>query len=129
MADLTLGLVGVFKFEFGTVSSFSLPSFSRFFEVKDDNPGEESGRVGSARVDFSLFGLVAFFRVDILGFPELPCFGDNVPNGLFGLEAACFGLVYTGECFGLGLVPGNPKQGLWVCGEYFLEFRSEAGEF
>lgn len=93
VADFTFGLVGVLEFELGTLNNLSLASLSRFFDDDDDdNPGEVSGRVGSASEDFSLFGLVAFFRVDMLGLPELPCFGESVPNGLFGLEAACFGL-------------------------------------
>lgn len=48
--------------------------------------------------------LVADFSADMLGLPEFPCFGDEVPClGLVPL-VTCFGLLYTGECFGLCLL-------------------------
>lgn len=47
---------------------------------------------------------MALFKVDMLGLPEEPCLGECVPNGDLGLFEAvlCFGLLYTGECLGLG---------------------------
>lgn len=55
--------------------------------------------------DFSAFGLrlrlvaaVALFNVDMLGFPEDPCFGECVPKGDLGLLDAVLLLLL---CFGL----------------------------
>lgn len=61
-----------------------------------------------------LVAAVALFNVDMLGFPEDPCLGECVPKGDLGLLDAvlllllCFGLLYTGECLGLGRAEDCP---------------------
>lgn len=70
----------------------------------------------TADEDLSPLGLkmvaavAALLSVDMLGFPEEPCLGECVPNGDFGLLEAvlCLGLLYTGECLGLGRAVGTP---------------------